>query len=120
MHRVTPVTEAKEDRISFIVSFTTTDVFAQDNTRTVKFTKDPENIMAWEMAKHTAWRVGGQLDYLIDESDPNQMDPQAFADYLNESAAKLQRAANIILDLEDDAVGHVDAAFKTHKSAEPD
>ena len=72
MHRVTPILEAKEDRLSFIVSFTQTDVFAQDNTRSVKkSTNDPENITAWEMAKHTAWRVGGQLQYLIEESDPN-------------------------------------------------
>lgn len=59
MHRVTPVIEAKEDRLSLILSFTTTDVFAQDNTRSVKFSKDPENIASWEMAKHAAWRVRG-------------------------------------------------------------
>jgi hypothetical protein len=79
MHRVTPLLEAKEDRTSFIVSFMRTDVFGEDNTRTVKFTKDPEEIMAWEMSKHTAWRAAGQLKYLIEESDPNVWTPEDFA-----------------------------------------
>jgi hypothetical protein len=39
----------------------------------MKFCNDPANIAAWEMAKHASWWVAGQLDFIIDESDPNVM-----------------------------------------------
>jgi len=56
LHRVTPVLEAAEDRISFVVSFAKTDVFGEDNTRTLKYCGDPNDLTAWEMARHEAWR----------------------------------------------------------------
>ena len=59
MHRVTPVLEAREDRVSLVISFMATDVFGKDNTRTTKHTKDPYEVLSWEFAKHTAWRASG-------------------------------------------------------------
>ena len=56
LHRVTPVLEANEDRISFVISFAKTDAFGEDNTSTLKYAGDPNDITAWEMAKHEAWR----------------------------------------------------------------
>lgn len=56
MHRVTPVLEAKEDRISFVISFAKTDVFGEDNTRTLKYAGDHLDVTGWEMARHEAWR----------------------------------------------------------------
>lgn len=37
LHRVTPVLEANEDRISFVISFGRSNVFGEDNTRTQKY-----------------------------------------------------------------------------------
>jgi len=56
MHRVTPVLEAKEDRISFVISLAKTDAFGEDNTRTLKYCGDHPDVTAWEMARHEAWR----------------------------------------------------------------
>jgi len=65
-------------------------VFAEDNTRTVtSSTNDPESVSAWEFSRHTAWKVNGILDYIINESDPNQMEPSDFADMLEEAAERL-------------------------------
>lgn len=98
LHRVTPVLEAKEDRISFIVSFARTDMFGEDNTRTFKIYNDPWDVVAWEMARHTAWRQSGILKYLIEESDPNEMGAEDFAVMLDKAAARLRRASRIIRD----------------------
>lgn len=108
MHRVTPVLEAKEDRISFIISFAKTDVFGEDNTRTLKYCKDPYDVTAWEMARHEAWRQSGVLQYLIEQSDPNVMWAEDFAVMLDEAAERLKRAARIIRHEEDDAVAWLD------------
>ena len=107
LHRVTPVLEAKEDRISFIVSFARTDMFGEDNTRTFKIYNDPWDVVSWEMARHTAWRQSGILKYLIEESDPNEMKAEDFAVMLDKAAERLRRAARIIRDEEDDRVGYV-------------
>ena len=104
MHRVTPVLEAKEDRISFIISFAKSDVFGEDNTRTLKYAKDPYDIVAWEMARHEAWRQSGVFKFLIEESDPNIMGADDFAAVLDKVAARILRAARIIRNEEDDAV----------------
>ena len=52
MHRVSPVLSAKEDRISFVISFAKTDAFGEDHARTLKYCKDHKNVVAWEMARH--------------------------------------------------------------------
>ena len=59
LHRVTPVLKADEDRISFVVSLAKTDAFGEDNTRTLKYCADHEDVQAWEMARHEAWRQSG-------------------------------------------------------------
>ena len=99
---------ARENRISYVVSFCRADAFGEDHTRTLKYCKDHENVTAWEMARHEAWRQQGMLDWIIKESDPNVVDPEDFAQLLDKSAARLQRAAAIIRDEYDDAVGWID------------
>lgn len=59
MHRVAPVLESKEPRMSFVFSLMTTDVLEEDRSRTLKVNKDPLNIQAWETARHNAWRARG-------------------------------------------------------------
>jgi len=48
------------------------------------------------------------MDYLLKESNPNEMKPEDFAKMLEESAAKLKRAADIITGKFDDAIGFTD------------
>lgn len=116
MHRVTPVLEAKEDRISFVISFAKTNVFGEDNTRTLKYCKDPYDVTAWEMARHEAWRQSGVLKYLIEESDPNIIKADDIAQMLDNCADRLKRAARIIRHEEDDAVAWLktDSSGKSH------
>jgi hypothetical protein len=57
---------------------------------------DPENITAWEIARHYAWKTSGQLDYIIKESDPDTMVPSDFADILDNAAEKLNKVSKII------------------------
>ena len=132
MHRVSPVLSAKEDRISFVISFAKTDAFGEDNSRTLKYCKDHKNVIAWEMAKHEvraganphlpililtltltliltrtliqAWRQKGVLDWIIQESDPNVTSPTEYAEILERSAERLKRAAAICRDEYDDAL----------------
>ena len=132
MHRVSPVLSAKEDRISFVISFAKTDAFGEDHARTLKYCKDHKNVVAWEMAKHVtltlphpnpkpnpnpnanpnpnpnldkeAWRQKGVLDWIIQESDPNVTSPTEYAEILERSAERLKRAAAICRDEYDDAL----------------
>lgn len=82
-------------------------VFGEDNTRTLKIFKDPYDIIAWEMAKHEAWRQQGVLKWLIEESDPNLIKAEELAEMLDQSAERLRRAARIIRDEEDDSIGFI-------------
>ena len=115
MHRVTPVLEAKEDRISMVVAFTKTDVFGEDNTKALKYCKDPYDITAWEIARSEAWRQSGVMDWLIEESDPNVINSEGFAEILDEAARRLLRASRIIRGEETDEVSwlSMDAKNKT-------
>jgi len=106
-HKVSPVMSANKDRISYVISFARADAFGEDHTRTLKYCKDHENVIVWEMARHEAWRQQGVLNWVIEESDPNQVEPEDFANILDGSAARLQRAAAIIRNEYDDAVGWV-------------
>jgi hypothetical protein len=82
MHRVTPVRAGKEERVSLVICLGTTDPFKEDATRTLRVYGDAENITSWEIAKHYAWKTGGMLDYIVDESNPDDMAPSDFAEIL--------------------------------------
>jgi len=116
MHRVAPVLAAPEQRISFVFSLMSADVFEVDRSRTLKVNKDPVNIQAWETARHNAWHVKGHLDYILEEADPNTLSPTDFADMLEVQSAKLKRAADIILGRVDDAIGFVDDSLSLNNT----
>ncbi len=68
MHSVSPVTKAKVPRLSMVNSYQRLDVFSQDMTRYTTFrdqTKDPENVLQYEFARHKAWRIHGKMDYIM-------------------------------------------------------
>ena len=117
LHRVSPVLSAKEDRISFVISLAKTNAFGEDNARTLKYCKDHKNVIAWEMARHEAWRQQGVLDWIIQESDPNVTNPMEYAEILERSAERLKRAAAICRDEYDDALtgigwSHTDSNYE--------
>lgn len=107
MHRVTPVLQANEDRISFVISLSRANAFGEDNTRTLKYAGDHPDVTGWEMARHEAWRQQGFLKWIIEESDPNVLNATEFATLLDQAAARLQRAARINRNEEDDWVGFI-------------
>lgn len=107
MHRVSPVLKANEDRISFVISLTKDDAFGEDRTRTLKYCKDHENVIAWEMARHQAWREMGVFKWITEESDPMVLQPEDYAQMLDESAERIKRAARIIRNEEDDALSWI-------------
>lgn len=47
------------------------------------------------------------MKWLIEESDPNVVHAEEMAAILDQSAERLQRAARIIRNEEDDAVGYI-------------
>lgn len=69
LHSVSPVAEGVEPRYSVVQSYTTRNVFAPDLTRLGPFREqfgDPKEIADLEFARHKAWRVAGQLKYVMD------------------------------------------------------
>jgi len=109
MHRVSAVNAAKEPRISLVLSLTTdsTDAYENDKTKIIPAYKVPKNIESWELARYTAWRTRGHLDFLINESDPNKMSPKDYADFLDLTAAKLKKAANVIRGSDNDYMSFI-------------
>lgn len=72
MHSVSPVTKANEPRLSLVNSYQRLDCFSEDMTRFATFrdqTKDPENVLNYEYARHKAWRVHGKLEYVMKHMD---------------------------------------------------
>lgn len=96
MHRVTPVRAGKEERISLVISFGTTDAFEEDATRTIKVYNDPENISAFEIARHYSWKTAGMMKYIMEEANPDDMSPTDFAELLEQASEKLQKVSKII------------------------
>jgi hypothetical protein len=86
MHRVTPVRAGKEERISLVLSFGTVGAFEEDATRTIQLYGDPENITAWEIARHYSWKTSGMLKYIMEESSPDEMSPSDFASMLDNAS----------------------------------
>jgi len=107
-HRVSPVQSAREDRISMVVSFSSPEVFGEDRTRTTKFSGDPDNIVAWEMAKHVAWKASHRLNYIVEHTSADDTSKEEFAKILEDTAAYLTRGAGIVADKIDDHIGHVE------------
>jgi len=99
LHSVKPVEEAPEDRHSVIMSYTSRNVFTPDLTRLdpLRFQLgDPRNVADLEYARHKAWRVHGQMEYVMDRvgfGTPTAV----LAEHLRGAAEELRYARRLLL-----------------------
>ena len=100
LHTVSEVMAAREPRWSLVNSFKSTRVFGQpDKTRYTLFAEDEgENIAAVDFARHKAWRVGAQLDFIRKNAayDSAVVSTTDMSAILRNAAVELQFAADLI------------------------
>jgi hypothetical protein len=65
---VTAVTKAKEERLTVVNSYQSLNPFSKDRTVYVSFRDVDGPAVQFEFARHVAWRVRGQLDYLLHQA----------------------------------------------------
>lgn len=107
LHSVTPVISAREPRISFVQSWNRLNVFAPDSTLLSTFrdqVKDPLDVTNFEYARHKAWRVEGQMKYLMDKLGP-EADVNKLAKLLENAGNELLRAKALLLQETSDFPG---------------
>lgn len=106
LHSVSEVLQGREPRISCVNSYSSRRVFVQpDKTRYTLFASDDgEDVAAHDFARHKAWRVGGQLQYLRDQTsyDQNKVSTDELKEILRNAAAELDYAADLIEGKADD------------------
>lgn len=111
LHRVSPVIEADQPRISVVTSFMSRNVFDADSTRYHTFAhQDPAAVAPVEFARHQAWRVRGVMDYLIEKAEFGKHGPEELAEVLNDAAASLLKSARLLRGEEDDILEWIDHA----------
>lgn len=109
LHSVTPVLSAREPRISIVQSWNRLNVFAPDSTLLTTFreqVKDPLDVTNFEYARHKAWRVEGQMKYLIEQLGP-EADVSKLAKLLEEAGNELLHAKALLLKEKSDFPGFI-------------
>lgn len=110
-HLVTPVTSAKETRLTCINSYQSLNPFSKDSTVYKTFTTMDGDAPPYEFARHVAWRVQGQLDFLIRQMRNGGQGKMEAEVILKAAAAELQRAHGLITNqIEDERPFDVDGA----------
>jgi hypothetical protein len=95
-HAVTPVVRAKEKRLTCINSYQSLNPFSQDYTVYKTFTTMDGDAPQYEFARNVAWRVQGQLDYLLNKVQNGQQGHADVEAILERAAAELQRARDLV------------------------
>jgi hypothetical protein len=112
LHTVSEVMSAREPRWSLVNSFKSTRVFGQpDKTRYTLFAEDEgADIATVDFARHKAWRVGAQLDFIRNNAayDSTKLTPADISEILRNAAKELQFAADLIDKKADDHTKWVD------------
>lgn len=99
LHSVTPVLSAREPRISVVQSYCKLNVFAPDRvslTSMRNIAKDPLNVTNFEYARHKAWRIQGQMRYLMEKAG-SEADVKKLASFLENAGNELLRAKALLL-----------------------
>jgi len=111
LHAVTPVLEAREPRYSLVNSYMTRDVFLRDPTKYHTFLStgfdDRKDVVPLEYARHKAWRVKGQMKYILDEMAPG-VTPEEIAKILETTSEELKTSALLIREQQQDNAAFVD------------
>lgn len=95
-HCVTPVVKGREQRITSVLSFQNRNVFndPQYIYRTFVDSKDPPNVLKTEHSRHIAWRIKGQMEYLI--KNPQWQSKGNIVSILDNAADELLKAKRLI------------------------
>lgn len=94
VHRVAAVKEAPEPRMSCVISWVHRDVFAPDTNVFSTFRNwDNQHAPEVEMARHKAWRIKGQMEYLLEELRFQADASQTASEIMRHSANELLRAS---------------------------
>ena len=105
-HSVTPVAAAREPRISFVNSYAPRNVFAEDRARFSRVAADPVEVAELEYARHKAWRVQGQMRYIMEDLEFGTQ-KEEMAAVLEGAAEELLQAKRLLLREESDFVGYL-------------
>jgi hypothetical protein len=96
LHSVNEVFSAREPRISLVNSYMTCRSFMPDMTRFSTFVdEDGMDILALEYARGKAWRIKGQMKYILHEANLSNK-PQELSVILRTAAQELTKAADLI------------------------
>lgn len=110
MHRVTPVLDATEPRISMVFSWMPADCFANDMTSFDYYKKEPEGM--FEFTRLKAWRVMQQLQSLVNDTAYTE-NPTPLAERLLACSEELKKVALLITSKSKDGVGYFDETTQT-------
>ena len=122
-HAVTPVVRAREKRLTCINSYQSLNPFSKDCTVYKTFTTMDGDAPQYEFARNVAWRVQGQLDYLLHRVLNGRRGHADVEAVLTGAAAELQRARDLITnkiedqrpyDVDGSAAAVADAAIKNY------
>jgi hypothetical protein len=102
LHRITPVLEALEPRVSVVNAYMSRNVFDADSTRYQTFVEqDPEHVSKVEFSRHTAWKVQGMMKYIMDEVEWGKP-KEELAALMRRAAVDLEKAAALVNQEEED------------------
>lgn len=96
LHTVNEVFKAKEPRISLVNSYMTCRSFMPDMTRYSTFVDDDGiELLSLEYSRGKAWRIKGQMDYILNEAKIGTK-PELLSSILRNAADELIQAADLI------------------------
>jgi len=95
-HAVTSVTAARERRLTCVNSYQSLNPFSLDRTVYRTFSSSDGDAPPFEFARHVAWRVRGQLDYLLRKVENGSGGHGEVTEILRDAAAELERARGLV------------------------
>eukprot|EP01034_Spumella_vulgaris_P022113 gene22113-28214_t len=109
-HTVNGVRSAREPRISLVNSYMSARPFAEDLTRYNTFAdgSDGKEVSDVEYARHKAWRIKNQMQYLLDNLTFTNSSSQQISDMLFNASTELAHAAHLIQGEENDNARWID------------
>ena len=114
-HAVTPVLAAREPRLTCVNSYMSLNPFASDPTLFTSFKKIEAHAAPFEYARHVAWRVRGQLDYLMRQ--PLFGEDETIVQMLADAARELASARDLLSGREEQLLPYQSLVEKRRRRA---